>query len=254
MLEVASLTKTYAPPGRVLRHFVRSAITAPVHALSDVSFAIEPGEILGLVGPNGAGKTTLIKILGGLLEPTSGRAVVDGCDVGRDPMAARRRLGLVLAEDRGLYWRLTGRQNLELFGALHGLSRRDAQARAEELLDLSDLIDADKLVFGYSAGQRARLNLARSLVGRPRVLVLDEPTRSLDPLATAKVGQLLKELAADGVAILLASHHLDEVTSLCRRAFVLVGGTCRYLGSPADLGADSASRALQDLLVREVMS
>jgi ABC-2 type transport system ATP-binding protein len=238
----------------VLRHFVRSAITSPVHALSDVSFTIEPGEILGLVGPNGAGKTTLIKIIGGLLDPTAGRAVVDGFDVATHPYESRRRLGLVLAEDRGLYWRLTGRQNLELFGSLNGLSRKAAQARAEELLDAADLVDGDKLVFGYSAGQRARLNLARSLVGRPRVLILDEPTRSLDPLATAKVGQLLKELSADGTAILLASHHMEEVTSLCRRAFVLVGGTCRYLGSPADLGEDSASRALADLLVREAAS
>src|SRR5205823_272333 len=129
------VAKRYLPPPRLLRPLVRVAAREPVDALLGVSLGVEPGEVVGLVGPNGAGKTTLIKVVGSLLEPTRGRVRVAGRDVVRERRAAQANVGLVLAEDRGLYWRLTGRANLELFGVLYGLSRARARARAAELLD-----------------------------------------------------------------------------------------------------------------------
>jgi ABC-2 type transport system ATP-binding protein len=251
VLEVEGLGKTYLPPSRYLRPLVKVAAKEPVEALTDVSFSVGPGEIVGLVGPNGAGKTTLIKMIGTLLQPTTGRAVVDGIDVVAHPLRAKRRLGLVLADDRGLYWRLTGRQNLEFFGVIAGLTRADARRRAGEMLDVLDLADADKLVFGYSTGMRARLNIARSLLADPGLLVLDEPTRSLDPLATAQVGDLLADLAGEGRSILLSSHRLDEIASLCERLVVLVGGRCRFVGTGDQLGQGDLRQELTDLLRRE---
>jgi ABC-2 type transport system ATP-binding protein len=252
VLEVEGLGKTYLPPTHLLRPLVKVAAKEPVQALTDVSFSVGPGQIVGLVGPNGAGKTTLIKVIGTLLEPTTGRASVAGFDVTEQPLEAKRRLGLVLADDRGLYWRMTGRQNLEFFGVMAGLSRRQSRVRAQELLEALELADADKLVFGYSTGMRARLNIARSLLADPPLLVLDEPTRSLDPLATARVGELLQELCArDGRAILLSSHRLDEVTTLCERIVVLVGGGVRFVGAPHELGSGATAHALTELLKRE---
>ena len=232
---------------------MRGAASEPVHALQEASFSVEPGEVVGLVGPNGAGKTTLIKIIGTLLEPTHGRATVDGFDVVTHSMQVRERIGVVLADDRGLYWRLSGRRNLELFGVLSGLTRAGARARAEALLDLVELTDRDKLVFGYSSGMRTRLNLARALLANPQLLVLDEPTRSLDPLAATWVGELVRRLAGEGHAVLMASHRLDEVVSMCDRAVVLMGGEIRHVGAVSDLDVDGrgAARRLVEMLAAD---
>ncbi len=252
MLRAEGLSKQYLPPSGWLRPLVRTAATRPVHALRDVSFSVGPGRITGLVGPNGAGKTTLVKILGTLLEPTAGRAWVDGVDVTAQPLEARRRLALVLPDERGLYWRLSGRQNLEFFAVLGGVPRAAARARADELLRRVGLADLDKLVFGYSSGMRARLNLARGLLGDPAVLLLDEPTRSLDPVASADVGRFLGELAAEGRSILLSSHRLDEIASLCHSVIVLVGGEVRHVGPVDELDSSGdAAGVLAALLARE---
>jgi ABC-2 type transport system ATP-binding protein len=253
VLELDHVAKTYLPPSRWLRPLVRVAARAPVPALRAATFSVEPGEVVGLVGPNGAGKTTLIKIIGTLLEPTSGRATVSGFDVVTQAMQVRERIGVVLADERGLYWRLSGRANLELFGVLNGLTRADARTRAETLLDLVDLADRDKLVFGYSSGMRTRLNLARALLTNPAVLVLDEPTRSLDPIAAVWVGELLRRLANEGHAVLMASHRLDEVVSMCDRAVVLLGGEVRHVGTVRDLDIDGqgATRLIEMLAADE---
>src|SRR5699024_11118539 len=126
-------------------------------------------------GPNGAGKTTLIKTVCGLLEPTSGSAFVDGVDAVKQPITAKRKLGLVLADDRGLYWRLDGRRNLQFFAALVGLTPEAAKERASTLLEEAGLAHRDRLVFGYSSGMRTRLSIARALLGDPPFLLLDEP-------------------------------------------------------------------------------
>jgi len=243
MLAVEHLSKTYPLPPTPLRPFMRVAASEPVEALCDVSLRVEPGEIVGLVGPNGAGKTTLIKLVATLLEPTAGRVLVGGYDSVDRPRDVRARLGLVLAEDRGVYQRLTGHQNLELFGTLFGLSRRAARRRAGEMLEEVGLAGRDKLVFGYSTGMRARLNLARALLHDPPLVVLDEPTRSLDPVVSAELAETLVGLATRGRAILLSSHHLDEVETLCPRVVAIVHGRVRYDGATAALARDGERSA-----------
>lgn len=248
MLTVEGLSKRYLPPPWWLRLAAKTAAKKPVEALRDVSFEVGPGEIVGLLGPNGAGKTTLIKLIAGLLEPSGGRVLVDGFDVAATPLEVKRRLGLVLTDDRGLYWRLDGAWNLEFFGVLAGMPRGDARRRAAEVLAEAGLAERDRLVFGYSSGMRSRLNIARALMTDPPVLVLDEPTRSLDPVASLEVTALLRGLADAGRAVLLSSHRLDEVSAICDRIVVVVDGTVRYIGSPAAEAAGS----ITDLLRREV--
>jgi ABC-2 type transport system ATP-binding protein len=249
-LRVEGLGKRYPLPPRLLRPIMRVAARDEVDALRDVTFDVAPGEIVGLVGPNGAGKTTLIKMIATLLEPTTGRVVLDGVDVVDDPVRARRRMGLVLTDDRSLYWRLDGRQNLEVFGVLAGLPPAAARVRAGELLEQLGLAHRDKRVMGYSSGMRSALNIARAVLARPSLVVLDEPTRSLDPVASVEVAELLRREAAQGRSVLLSSHRLDEVASVCDRVVVIVDGRVRHVGPPG--GADTTAGAhLLELITRE---
>jgi len=224
MLEVEHVSKCFQPPSRLLRLLSRVASPVPVQALTDVSLTVERGEVVGLVGANGAGKTTLLHIIAGLLEPTSGSVRLDGFDTVSDSIEVRRRLGLVIADDRGFYWRLTGRENLALFGVLAGLTPARARQRAEELMHQADLARRDRMVFGYSSGMITRLHVARALIADPPLLLLDEPTRSLDPLVSLEVGRVVRRLADDGQAVLLSSHNLDEVMAICDRVIVMNEG------------------------------
>ncbi|MGI9029400.1 MAG: ABC transporter ATP-binding protein [Ilumatobacteraceae bacterium] len=183
MLQVESVGKIFPRPSGLQRLLIKTAAAEPVEALRDVELHVERGEVVGLVGPNGAGKTTLLRIIATLLDPTTGYVRIDGSDTVVNPSAVRSRIGLVLADDRALYWRLDGRQNLEFFARMAGLPRPEAVQRSAELLERVGLAHRDKLVFGYSSGMRARLSIARALLGRPPMLVLDEATRALDPLA-----------------------------------------------------------------------
>jgi ABC-2 type transport system ATP-binding protein len=249
MLSVDSVHQTFPPPRSVQRLLIRGASDEPVPVLHGIDVRVERGEVVGLIGPNGAGKTTLIKIISALLDQTSGHVTVDGFDTLDDPMAVRRRLGLVLADDRSVYWRMTGRQNLEFFGAMHGLSATEAQRRTAEMMERLELAHRDKLVFGYSTGMRARLCIARALLHEPPLLVLDEPTKALDPVATAEVGELVRQLAADGAAVLLSSHRLDEIEAVCDRIVVMMSGRITFSGTVAELAGDrSFVGALHELL------
>ena len=249
MLTVEGVTKVYPQLTGVQRLLMRSASSGPVRALGGVDLTVAAGEIVGLVGPNGAGKTTLLRIISTLIEPTAGTVTVDGFDVAGQRMAVRERIGLVLADDRSLYWRLNGRQNLEFFAGIAGLARPEARRRAGEYLERVGLAHRDKLVFGYSSGMRARLSLARALLVSPRLLVLDEATRALDPVAAADVADLLRESAAQGVAVLLSSHRLDEIESVCQRMVVVADGAVRFQGTPAELAGDGRfGDALRTLL------
>lgn len=235
MLEIEDVSKRYPLPPPLLRPLMRVAGRKPVEALRSVSFNVSKGEMVGLVGPNGAGKSTLIRIIATLLEPTSGRVSVAGYEASRQPDEIRKRIGLVLEGDRGLYGRLNGRRNLEFFGVLYGLAPAVAQRRASELLEAFDLAARDKLVFGYSSGMRARLCLARALIADPPLLLLDEPSRSLDPVASLEMGRQLRQLTGEGRAILFCSHRLEEVSAFCDRVVVLMRGGVRHVGVPAEL-------------------
>jgi ABC-2 type transport system ATP-binding protein len=210
---------------------------ARVVALDRVSLEIPQGEIHGLLGPNGAGKTTLVKILSTVLVPTSGRASVLGHDVVDEARAVRPLIGIVFGGERGLYWRLTGRQNLEYWGALYKLSGGETRRRAQQLLERVGLADkADERVEQYSRGMKQRLHLARGLVGDARVLFLDEPTTGMDPLAAREFRNLIGELKGEGRTILLATHDMVEAENVCDRVTLIDRGTILATESPRSLG------------------
>jgi ABC-2 type transport system ATP-binding protein len=203
----------------------RSASGAPVVALDGLSLEIAPGEVHGLLGPNGAGKTTLMRLLSTILLPSSGRAAVHGYDVVTQTSQVRRIVSVVFGGERGLYPRLTGRQNLSYWAALYRLRGGPGRQRVEYLLDRFDLRDrADDRVETYSTGMRQRLHLARGLVAAPWVLLLDEPTNGLDPLAAGQLRQLIREIAADGRTVLMATHDMVEAESSCDRVSLIDNG------------------------------
>jgi ABC-2 type transport system ATP-binding protein len=197
-----------------------------VVALDGLDLDVPPGEIVAILGPNGAGKSTLLRILGTTVLPDEGTASVAGADVVADPVAARRSLGLMVGDEHALYWRLSGRENLRFFGSLYGLSKSESVARASELLAALGLEDAaDRRVLGYSSGMRTRLLLGRALLIDPPLLLLDEPTRNLDPVAAVEFREIALRLAQGrGAGILFATHDLHEATSIATRVVVLSAG------------------------------
>jgi ABC-2 type transport system ATP-binding protein len=205
-------------------------------ALDRVSLQIEEGEVRGLLGPNGAGKTTLVKVLSTVLLPTNGTASVLGFDVVRDVAQVRPMIGIVLGGDRGLYWGLTGRENLEYWAALYRVPSRTASEKVDALLERVGLGErADELVEGYSRGMKQRLHLARGLIGESRVVFLDEPTTGLDPIAAREFRQLIKELKAEGRTILLTTHDMSEAEEVCDRVAFIDHGRLLAVESPRTL-------------------
>ncbi|HYB89155.1 MAG TPA: ATP-binding cassette domain-containing protein [Streptosporangiaceae bacterium] len=210
-------------------------------ALAGVSFSVPAGSVLGLLGPNGAGKTTAVRILTTLALPDAGRARVAGLDVLAHPAAVRRQIG-VAAQDATLDGLLTGRQNLVLVGELSGIRTGQGRARAAELLELFELTDAaDRVVKGYSGGMRRRLDLAASLLTRPPVLFLDEPTTGLDPVSRQRVWEVIRELIGSGVTVLLTTQYLDEADALADHIVVVNHGQVIADGTPRELKERSRS-------------
>lgn len=197
-----------------------------VQALAGVDLTVAPGEIVALLGPNGAGKSTLMRVLATTVVPESGSVWVGGKDVLVDPAGARRSLGLALGDERSWYWRLSGRHNLEFFAALYGFRRRAAAERADDVLTSVGLDQAaDRRFDGYSTGMRMRLSLARALLPDPPVMLLDEPTRSLDPVGAASFRDQVVELVRSrNVAVLYATHDLHEAAAIAHRVVVLAAG------------------------------
>ncbi|MFI7522794.1 ATP-binding cassette domain-containing protein [Micromonospora globbae] len=218
------------------------------HALAGLDLAVPAGTVCGLLGPNGAGKTTAVRILTTLLRPDGGRARVAGHDLLRHPDRVRAAIGLV-GQHAAVDEVLTGRQNLTLFGRLHHLPRRAAQARADELLDRFGLTDAaTRPVSGYSGGMRRRLDLAASLVLAPPVLFLDEPTTGLDPRARSEVWDAVRALVAAGTTVLLTTQYLDEADQLADTVAVVDAGRVVAAGSPERLKDDIGGDRLDLLL------
>jgi len=219
-----------------------------VQALDGVILGVEPGEVVAMLGPNGAGKSTLIRILATTVVPDSGSVTVAGHNVVEDATAARRSLGVMMGDERSHYWRLSGRRNLAFFAALVGLSRREAAARAERLLSEVGLTEAaDRRVVGYSSGMRSRLSLARALLAEPPLLLLDEPTRNLDPLAAADFRETVSRLVRDRrTGILFATHDLHEAVAISDRIVVLARGRTVLEESARSLDAVQLESAFLD--------
>ena len=207
----------------------------PVRALDELSLDIPRGIIYGLLGPNGAGKTTLIRILATLLRADSGTAHVAGFDVGRQPGRVRERIGLA-GQYAAVDDYLTGRENIEMTGRLYGLTRRDTRTRAAAVLERIHLIDAaDRQVKTYSGGMRRRIDLAASLIGRPEVLFLDEPTAGVDPASRRDLWDLIKDLVTGGTTVLLTTQYLEEADQLADRIAVINHGRLGSEGTPDGL-------------------
>jgi ABC-2 type transport system ATP-binding protein len=240
-LSIEHLSKTYPDPFARLKRFFGRPVKPSVAALRDVSFEVREGEIFGLIGRNGAGKTTLTKIIATLVQPTTGTASVRGFDSVLDEEKVRAHVGLAAAEERSFYWRLTVEQNLFFFARLYGLSEARAAQRISELLSRFELEELARRRFGeLSTGNKQRMAVARALLASPPILLLDEPTRSLDPVAAAKMRAFIASLARvrePPVTVFLTSHNLAEVEELCERVAIINRGRIRALDTPKNLRA-----------------
>jgi sodium transport system ATP-binding protein len=219
-------------------------------AVQDVSFTARDGEITGLLGPNGAGKTTTLRMLYTLLRPDRGRITVDGLDAALQPLEVRRRLG-VLPDARGLYKRLTARENIAYFAQLHGLDAALIRQRSDALIDALGMHDiAGRRVEGFSQGERVKTAIARALVHDPRHIVLDEPSNGLDVIATRSLRDFLRQLKAEGRCVLFSTHIMQEVAALCDRIVIIGGGRVVADGTPEELRERADEHSLEDAFVK----
>ena len=223
-----------------------------VRAVDGVSFDVADGRITGLLGPNGSGKTTTLRMLYGLLQPDEGRVTVDGADAVNQPLQAKAAMGVV-PDARGLYPRLTARENIAYFGELQGLRGRTLEQRIDELsreLDMAAFLD--RPCKGFSQGQRAKVAIARAFVGDPQNLVLDEPGNGLDVMSNRALRHYLSEQKARGKAVLLSTHIMQEVAALCDEVIIISAGRIRAAGSPEKLmelaGVDNIEDAFVALI------
>ena len=223
MIETFNLTKKFVHVRGFTELLLHPFRKREVIAFKDVSIKVKEGEIFGILGPNGAGKTTLIKVLCTLILPTSGKAFVDGHDIVKEEKEVKTSIGLVTGEERSFYWRLTGRQNLKFFAHLYNLSPSEAQRRIDEVLEFVGLKEkADDRFYSYSAGMKQRLAIARALLNDPKILFMDEPTKSLDPIAAQNLRDFIEKIVREqGKTVFLSTHNLTEAEQLCDRiAFI----------------------------------
>jgi sodium transport system ATP-binding protein len=237
MIQVDNLHKTF------------KAKTGPVHAVRGVSFEARDGEITGLLGPNGAGKTTTLRMLYTLMAPDEGSVRVDGLDIQHEATAVRQRLG-VLPDARGVYKRLTARENIAYFGRLHGLDEAIIGARIDALAQTLGMDFLDRRTEGFSQGQRTKTAIARALVHDPRNVILDEPTNGLDVMTTRGLRGFLKHLRDEGRCVVFSSHIMQEVAALCDRIVVIAHGEVKAIGTPDELRALTGEDDLENVFVR----
>ena len=242
-IEVSHLRRIYRAQIGVVKRSVKEVI-----AVDDVSFQVEAGELFGLLGPNGAGKTTTVKMLTTLLIPSGGTARVLGYDVVKQSKDVQRRIGFIFGGERGLYWRLSGIDNLRYFASLYQVEPEVSKKRIPYLLDLVGLHDrGNEKVGGYSRGMKQRLHVARTLLHDPEVLFLDEPTLGLDPVGAREFRQVIRDLQSERKTILLTTHSMFEADALCQRVGVINHGCIIALDTPANL-----KRFVSDLSIIEV--
>ncbi|MFZ3322556.1 MAG: ATP-binding cassette domain-containing protein [Usitatibacter sp.] len=221
----------------------------PVQAVRDVTFSAADGAITGLLGPNGAGKTTTLRMIGTLVTPTHGHAKVDGIDSAANPLAVRARIG-VLSDARGLYSRLTARENIAYYGELRGMASEAvdrAVERLAQLLDLSALLD--RRTDGFSQGERMKVAIARTLVHDPPNVLLDEPTNGLDVMTTRSVREVIRRLRDAGKCVVFSSHVMQEVSALCDTIVIVARGNVVAQGTAAQLLEQSGRANLEDAFV-----
>ncbi|MFW5926413.1 MAG: ATP-binding cassette domain-containing protein [Wenzhouxiangella sp.] len=236
MIETTGLRKTF-DKGRVV-------------AVDDISFTARDGEITGLLGPNGAGKTTTLRMLYTLLRPDAGQMRIDGIDPGDEPLSIKRRLGVV-PDSRGLYDRLTARENIRYYGRLHGLARSEIEQRVEtlsEVLDMREFID--RRCDGFSQGQRVKVAIARALIHQPRTVLLDEPSNGLDVMTTRALRGFLHQLREEGRCVVLSTHIMQEVAALCDHIVIIADGRVAAEGSAESLLRQSGESNLEDAFVK----
>jgi ABC-2 type transport system ATP-binding protein len=230
-ITIENLSKTFPPGFPRLKRVFGLKVDPPVEALKNVSLEVGNGEIFGLIGRNGAGKTTLTKIIATLVQPTSGSVMVREFDSIRDEVKVRSQIGLATAEERSFYWRLSCHKNMMFFARLYGLRDKAAKKRISEIFERIGLTElAERRFSEISTGNKQKLAIARALLPSPPVLLLDEPTRSLDPLAAADMRELISSL--EGVSILLTSHNLSEIEELCARVAVISKGEIKTMDTP----------------------
>jgi len=242
-IEVSHLRRIYKVTIGVVRRSIKEVI-----AVDDISFEVESGELFGLVGPNGAGKTTTVKMLATLLLPDAGSASILGYDVVKEADRVRRHIGFIFGGERGLYWRLSGIDNLRYFSSLYHVEPDISKIRIPYLLELVGLGSrGDEKVEGYSRGMKQRLHVARTLLHDPDVLFLDEPTIGLDPVGAREFREVIRNLQSENKTILLTTHYMFEADSLCQRVGVINHGRIIALDTP-----EALKRYARNLTVIEV--
>ncbi|MAE66696.1 MAG: ABC transporter ATP-binding protein [Phycisphaeraceae bacterium] len=249
-VETRDLTKRFKASRSFFSRVTRG--TRPALAIDRVSISIHRGEIFGLIGPNGAGKTTLIKMLTTLLVPTSGTAQIGGFDIRHDAARVRQLVGLVTSNERSFYWRLSGRQNVAFFADLYHLPADSARPWMEELFDLLGLGDCiDKRFDGYSTGQRQRLAIARGLLSKPGIILMDEPTKGVDPIGAGEIVEMIRQRVIQlwHPTILVTSHNLNEIERLCARIALMDHGRIVAQGALEELRQMAIDAATYDLKV-----
>jgi sodium transport system ATP-binding protein len=225
-----------------------------VKAVNGVSFEARDGEITGLLGPNGAGKTTTLRMLYSLLPPDAGEIRIDGLDPERDAMEIKRTLGVV-PDSRGLYSRLTARENISYYGELHGMGRADIQSRIGELVQTLDMADfIDRRTEGFSQGQRVKVAIARAMIHEPQTVLMDEPSNGLDVMSTRALRSYIRSLRSSGHSVVLSTHIMQEVAALCDRIVIIAKGEVAADGTASQLLERSGCDTLEDAFVKLIGS
>jgi len=220
-----------------------------VQAVRGISFEARDGEITGLLGPNGAGKTTTLRMLYSLLPPDRGEISIDGLDPGKDALKIKRTLGVV-PDGRGLYTRLTARENIRYYGELHGMSTAQVRSRIEELVETLDMADfIDRRTEGFSQGQRVKVAIARAMVHQPQTVLMDEPSNGLDVMSTRALRRYILGLKAGGHSVVLSTHIMQEVAALCDRIVIIARGEIAADGTAQQLLQRSGCDSLEDAFV-----